>query len=304
MHIESGLCAEHIFSFLTQTHIELLKDFFEFDGTLTRYCSVTEKSVDICSFEYIVAPFSRPIWIPSVLQLGCRLKHLDISGIYTDVSLDCLKDCPLTFLDLSESLISDLSSLAKCPLQTLNIPNSRVKNLDALQSMPLTRLDLHWNIHIACLEPIKNCPITYLDLYNAPSIRELPQFSCLTYLDLSSNLKIKSIEPLSKCPLMFLSLMVNHEISSLKGLENCPIEFLDLSSNDKIDTLEPLSACTTLRYLNLQNTELIKSVQSLQNCSQLTFLDLSRCEIADLSPLRHSTELFTKENVLLLKKNT
>lgn len=183
---------------------------------------------------------------------------LDLSGTGL-VNLPRLKDIPLGWLNLGNSLASDLSPLKGMPLSYLNLQSTPVSDLSPLNGMSLTSLNLDKT-------PVSNLSV----------LRGMP----LTNLNLASTM-ITDLSQLKGMPLCTLSI-ANTEVDDLSLLRNMPLTRLDITQTMVID-LSPLKGMP-LSSLYINNCP-VWDLSPLKNLP-LYDLNMRDIEATDFSPLK------------------
>ncbi|MEP6519176.1 leucine-rich repeat domain-containing protein [Microcoleus vaginatus FACHB-2002] len=185
----------------------------------------------------------------------------------------------MTRLDLSDTLITDISSLGSLTnLTTLHLNNNRITDFRFLGSLTnLTTLHLNNNriTDISFLGSLTNLTTLHLNNNQITDISSLGSLTNLTTLHLNNN-QIT-------------------DISSLGSLTN--LTELNLSDN-RISDISFLGSLTNLTTLNLRSNR-ITDISFLGSLTNLTELNLSYNQITDFSVFRSLTNLTT----LNLEKN-
>jgi hypothetical protein len=204
-------------------------------------------------------------------------------------------------LDLSSSLIEDLSPIASLPLWDLNLSDTQVADLSPLASMHLTSLTLTDCRNIDGLAPLTNMPLKRLNL-SGTKVADLSPLQGMKLVELNlARTRVRVLNPLSAMPLQVLVLFETR-IDDLTPLRGLPLESIDLRKS-QVSDLEPLAgmpltqlrgssriadirplAGAPLRELNLTGS-LVKDLSPVSGM-QLRALSISFTPISDLEPLR------------------
>ncbi len=219
--------------------------------------------------------------------VGMPLKHLDISNTMIR-DLKDLNGMPLEWLNVDKSKVIKVDPLKGMPLDFFSANECNVRSIDALADSPLTQevglnrtlIDkvnalegkrtqklLLYKVRVSDLSPLKNMPLTYLDLRWTPVV---------------------DIGPLAGMPLDTL-LLSDTKVENIESLRGAPFkDLLDLA-NTKVSDLSPLRGAP-LKKINLSKCP-ITSVKPLENMP-LTELRLDECPTQpDLNPLWYCQEL-------------
>lgn len=201
---------------------------------------------------------------------------LDLSGNRQLSSIAALKGLPITTLDISNTLVTDLEPLRGIPtMRILNLAHTRIRDLTPLQGMQLRELDLTYApFGISDLEPLRGMALEKLNISKLPSsvFRDLSVLEGmpLRWLDASGQRGLLDISSLAGMPLKWLRLvgcLSLRDISPLKGME---LEYLSLRVTAVTD-ISPLKGMK-LEHLDLRET-------SVTDFSPLVDLDLEKTEL-------------------------
>lgn len=155
-----------------------------------------------------------------------------------------LRGLPVHTLDLSSSLVADVSPLARMPLASLSLRGTKVRNIGALSSLPLTQLDLSQSL-VEDISP----------LANVDSLAELNL----------SGLLVRDIAPLGRLQLRKLNLSYT-STKDVRVLRGMPLQELNLK-NTPVADISPLSGMP-LQNLNIANTNVVDT-STLLSCQKL-----------------------------------
>jgi serine/threonine protein kinase/Leucine-rich repeat (LRR) protein len=158
-----------------------------------------------------------------------------------------------------------------------------VTDLLPLRGMRLSSLCLRSCKKVKDLSPLRNMPLTALDIAGTEVEDLTPlQGMKLTNLDLRSS-RVKSLQPLAGMPLTSL-LLSSSEINDLAALRDMPLTHLALEHMPGIKDLSPLRGLP-LTSLRLHNVLGISDLTPLKEL-KLAELDLQKCSVQDLTPLK------------------
>ena len=165
----------------------------------------------------------------------------------TVTDLSPLTNLPITELDLDETGIQQIESLAELDLRVLKLWSTRVTNLNPLANMPLKLLFVASKV--GDLEPLRDCPLTNIWLMS-PNVVDIGALSGinLEHLWIASEKLV--------------------DISPLRG---APFEELRLSECPSITDLSPLMECRQLKRL-MVHPNLSRQVETLRGHPSLTHI--------------------------------
>ncbi|MFC1852841.1 SUMF1/EgtB/PvdO family nonheme iron enzyme, partial [candidate division CSSED10-310 bacterium] len=227
------------------------------------------------------------------------LKGLPVTGMSLSASVSDiagLRGLELDHLDLSQTMVSDLTPLADVRVKTLIVP-ATVTDLGPLKDMTLDALDLSLS-QVVDLGPLGTMS-SLTTLIGPPTLEDIRPLADLPLenLDLSTS-RVRDLSPVQDAPLQFLRLPVT--VQRLSGLETGTLVFMqvpagvtDLSSLrgmqlrgldlrvSGVTDLEPLRGMA-LEYITLPPG--ICDISPLAGMP-LRSLDLFHTDVSDLSPL-------------------
>ena len=211
-----------------------------------------------------------------------------------------LQNLKLKNLELSNTNVSDLSSLRKRPLERLNLNGSQVTDLSPLSQIK-TLISLQFrSTSISDLSPLQGMPLVNLDI-STTNVTDLSPLKSMPLEVLVLNNKISDLAPLQDLPLKELHLN-GSEVSDLTPLQGMPLERLNLDHCSDLQNLSPLQGMN-LKHLRLFKTDVrdlspltgmpleelfigapVSNITPLKDMP-LKHLDLISDELTDLSPL-------------------
>ncbi|CAL6025497.1 leucine-rich_repeat domain-containing protein [Hexamita inflata] len=203
----------------------------------------------------------------------------------------------LTDLDLSNNLISDISSIAKLKnLRILDLNSNSIEDISALSSLTdLTYLDLQLNKLTLYTLALPNLVVLKLGcnkLEDKSGLQHSPKLESLNLFKTDTT-DLRTIPP-QLFGLKELILNQNNitEISYLSNFVD--IQYLDLSENKQLQNIGPLKFCTQLTKLFIQETSIsdIWPLQFMKNLKTLHIINYSKT--VDLHPLQY---LFQLQNI-------
>ncbi|TCN61007.1 T9SS C-terminal target domain-containing protein [Flavobacterium circumlabens] len=166
----------------------------------------------------------------------------------------------LTFLDVSNSLITDLTGIeAFTSLTNLDCSKNKLKNIDLSQNVALTYLNIGRN-ELTNLDVTKNVLLTSLDF----------QRNSLTDIDLSENISLERLTAMLN-QLTTLNVSKNTELDDFDCRGN-KLTSLDIQNNTKLTSLN--CGNNFLTSLNVSKNVLLLDFYCYTN--QLTSLDVSQ----------------------------
>jgi uncharacterized protein YjbI with pentapeptide repeats len=164
-------------------------------------------------------------------------------------NISFLKGARISKLDLSGTIVSDLSPLAGTPLRSLDLRNSKVSDISHLRGMPLTELYLY-GTGVTNFSPLSTLvELRILDLSELPiSDLSVLRSRKLELLRIGST-KVRDLTPLAGLPLRVLH-----------------------SDNNEVTDVRPLTQCQELRWIVLPNSVtnvlLLKQLPKLERISE------------------------------------
>lgn len=227
-------------------------------------------------------------------------------------NIENLSTAKLTYLDLSNNAIRDLSPLSfMSTLSDVNLSFNAIKNLNALSALTgMKVLDVSGN-SLSSMRPLASC-VNLQELnvaYNSiSSLSGLENLTAMTTLDASNN-ELTEVEALSGLTSLKTLLLNNNtilNITSLSGLTalehfdfsyneiealpiwsgNSALVYID-GSNNKLTSINNLSTCKNLNTV-LMNYNNISSVAALSTCRKLVRVDVSGNPVTNVSVLTDS----------------
>jgi len=164
----------------------------------------------------------------------------------------------------------------------------QLRDLTPLQGMKLSSLSLR-STAVADLRPLRDMPLTRLDLYGCKGVKDLGplQGMKLTDLNLEAVSDIPRLDPLRGMPLEYLNLLNCGQFEDLGPLRGMPLATLLISGNTKLSNIEPLAGLKHLTKLELVDCRQVKDISPLRGLP-LTELILYcyQSPVRDLEPLR------------------
>ncbi len=189
----------------------------------------------------------------------------DVLDLPQDTQLTAAHRVKVTALDLSYTLLSDLSSLEAFPnLKRLNLTSTLVKDLTPLEGLArIERLDLN-----------------YSTLETLQSLGKLTNLQILNLLEATSG-NFDFISALRNLRVINLAFTQFEDFTPFRDLQR--IEIIDVRST-LINSIDPLEKCTSLKALYLDGTGAgdISVLSGLQNLEKLS---LTLTPVTDLEPL-------------------
>jgi len=226
----------------------------------------------------------------SFIEKLTNLKSLSI--VNTPVSSDELdaigKITSLQSLTLNGCSLSTTAGLEKLSSITyLDLSNNAIRNISALRSMPLLQ-ELYMSTNaLQDLNALSNCTqLTYIDVsHNAiASIDPIAHLESIAHLNLSNN-SISNLSQIGKMTGLQELFISYNGLVGISQLETCTsLVRLDVSHNN-IESIDVLGKLTNVMYLDFSNNK-VKSIPKFQSDSKLVTIDGSYNELSDLSGLR------------------
>ena len=239
-----------------------------------------------------------------------KLEQLTISncGLSTAAGLETAVG--LTYLDLSQNTIRDLSPLSGMNhLQEAYLQNNAINDLSALSGLTeLAKLDVSFNL-LTALNPIYECAsLTHLTAGNntVDSLTGIEKLTQLKYLNVTKN-ALTDISPVAACVTIEELDISDNEISDVTTLsvlnqmttfnlsrnaveelpafdKECALVTIDASYNN-INTLKALSGLKNLNNVFLDYNERLTSIKALLDCELLIQVKVYGTKVEDVSVL-------------------
>lgn len=239
-----------------------------------------------------------------------NLERLTLSGCGLSTAAGLETSTSLTYLDLSQNTIRDLTPLqTMTSLQDLVLNHNAVNDLSALSSLnSLKTLDVSFNL-LSSLNPIYNC--SALTSLNAGSntilsLTGIEKLASLESLNLSGN-SLQDISPIIACTgLKDLDISENMltDISGLSALSQ--LQTFDFSRNNVVDlpafdkacalitidgshnqltSLEALEGLENINNVFMDYNEELESVEPLVSCPRIIQVKVYGTKVAEVSAL-------------------
>jgi len=182
------------------------------------------------------------------------LRELPVTTLYCAYNriadLSPLQGKPLVTLNCNGNPIADLGPLHGMPLQTLLCEGCPIESLEPLRGMPLTMLNCGGGRLSNGLEPLRGMKLTWLCCWGCGIESLAPlQHMPLTGLYADGN-QIEDLSPLLKMPLRTLIISGNR-VRDLSPLQELPLTGLHFPDN-RVEDLSPLRTLP-LTLLSCQN---------------------------------------------------
>ncbi len=215
--------------------------------------------------------------------------YLDGIPIQDLSPLRALKGLPIQSIDLTDTLVSDITPLSGLPLESLRLERTAVADLTPLRGLPLKVLSIK-TTRVTTLEPLRGMALQDLDAWGCASLANeglgALQGMPLERLNLNGWKALKSLEPLRGMKLRFLLISDCGEYPlDLEPLRGMPMEGLGISGDFKIPSIEPLRGMP-LRSFSMNGTN-IADLSPLRG-APLDTLMANNSQVSDLSPLAGS----------------
>ncbi len=238
------------------------------------------------------------------------LEKLTLSGCYLSSVSALAEATNLTYLDLSNNSIRDLTGLSTLSkLEYLDLSENALVDLNAISSLTLLKtLDVSYNSLVTTAPVATLTNLTQLDvsgnglfkLEGMETLTELTWFAASEnhLIDVSilgsctklqtliiSNNTILSIQVLSVHEnLKYLDFSYN-DVSSLPAFhENCPLQIINGGYN-QLSSLDQLSVLQQLEFVYMDYNENIKRVDKLTNCQALKIVNVYGTAVRNVSML-------------------
>ena len=239
-----------------------------------------------------------------------KLERLTLSGCGLSTAAGLENAVSLTYLDLSQNTIRDLSPLSGMSgLSELNLQHNAVNDLSELSELrSLKELDVSFNL-LTTLNPIFNCNgLSSLLAGNntITSLTGIEKLAALEILDVSVN-ALEDVSPVAACiGIKELDISENTitDISALSALErmenfnfsrNTVVELPEFSrdcalitidgSHNQIESLSRLEGLENLNNVFMDYNENLDSVEPLVNCPRIVQVKVYGTSVADVSAL-------------------
>ena len=239
-----------------------------------------------------------------------KLERLTLSGCALSTAAGLETATSITYLDLSQNTIRDLTPLQNMTnLQEVYLQHNAVNDLTALSSLKsLVKLDVSFNL-LASLNPIFNCTTlttlgasnnTMTSLAGIDKLTALESFNianntlsdvspiadCLNLkeLDISSNL-ISDISSLSVLTKLESLVFTRNSVTELPEFaKDCALITID-GSHNKIESLSALTGLENLNNVFMDYNEALSSIKPLVDCSRLVQVKVYGTKVEDVSAL-------------------
>lgn len=239
-----------------------------------------------------------------------KLERLTLSGCALSTAAGLETATGITYLDLSQNTIRDLTPLqAMTNLREVYLQHNAVNDLSVLGTLKeITKLDVSYNL-LDSLNPIFNCTtltsvnagnntvislngidkLTALEAFNISNntlkdITAIATCSSIKELDVSSNLieDISGLSALTK--LESLNFSRNSVAQLPEFAKDCTLITID-GSHNKITSLEALKGLENLNNVFMDYNEELDSVAPLASCNRLVQVKVYGTKVEDVSAL-------------------
>ena len=239
-----------------------------------------------------------------------KLERLTLSGCGLSTAAGLENAVSLTYLDLSQNTIRDLSPLAGITgLRELDLQHNAVNDLTELSGLcSLQKLNVSFNL-LNTLHPIYGCnTLTSLHAGNntITSLSGIDKLTSLESLDVSVN-ALEDISPVAACTsIKELNISENTitDITALSSLEK--MEVLDFSRNsvvelpefsrdcalitidgshNQVESLSRLEGLENLNNVFMDYNESLSSIEPLVNCPRIVQVKVYGTSVSDVSAL-------------------
>lgn len=238
------------------------------------------------------------------------LKRLTLSGCGLSTAAGLETATGITYLDLSQNTIRDLTPLQSMTgLQELYLQHNAVNDLSLLSGLTaLTKLDVSYNL-LNALTPVYNCTtltslsannntissvagiekLVALENFNLSTntlldVSHLAACTALKELDISSNMveDITALASLSNIEVLNFS---HNSVIELPAFEkNCALITID-GSHNQITSLEALKKLENLNNVYMDYNEELSSIAPLTSCNRIVMVKVYGTKVADVSAL-------------------
>ncbi len=239
-----------------------------------------------------------------------KLKNLTLSGCYLSSISNLAQATELTYLDLSQNSIRDLSALADMgKLEYLDLSENAITRADAITDLTALRtLDLSYNSLItteplASLTGLEKLDVSANSLFTLDGIDALTE---LTWFAASQN-NLIDVDVLASCTKLKTLIVSNNTILNLRVLENhLQLEYLDFSYNNltslptfsadcqlvlinggynQLSSLDKLAVLEKLEYVYMDYNVSIQKIDKLANCPCLKVVNVYGSKVKNVSKL-------------------
>lgn len=199
----------------------------------------------------------------------------------------------LTYLDLGENEISDISRLAGLTkMRVLHLPFNQISDISALSGLArLEIVDLSYNRirEVRALNGLTEIHALNLSANGINDISALSRLTKLIDLKLAAN-GISDISALSEFNTLYTLNLTYNNISDISALSKLStLQDLTLTGN-KISDISALKGLTNLYTLHLEINK-INDISALSGLTKLTTLNVSVNELSDIRALSRLTKL-------------
>ena len=206
------------------------------------------------------------------LKLVTQKQYVNMSGLREIITLEPITELSdLTFLDISETSIEDISPLRSAnKLKVLRANSSLIEDISTLK-------------YCITLEELEVANTTINDINVLQSLRNLQKLNL-------ANTMVSRLQQLKSCPNLTNLNLSGCKMSNIAALQDLTqLKTLDIS-NTAIRDLTPLSQTKELQSLNISGTAVtnLRALSELENLRELYF---SNTSINDLSPLKANRRL-------------
>lgn len=239
-----------------------------------------------------------------------KLERLTLSGCGLSTASGLETATSITYLDLSQNTIRDLTPLqSMTSLQDLTLHHNAVNDLTVLGSMEsLKKLDVSYNL-LSTLNPVYNCPaLVYLNAENntISTLAGIEKLTTLEILNISGN-TLQDVSPIASCSNMKeLDISENaltdiSAISTLNSLQifdfsrnnvveipafdtSCALITID-GSHNSIESLNALKGLENLNNVFMDYNEELSSIEPLVSCPRIVQVKVYGTKVAEVSAL-------------------
>jgi Leucine-rich repeat (LRR) protein len=239
-----------------------------------------------------------------------NLQQLTLKGCSLSATAGLEKAVKLTYLDLSENTIRNISSLSALQeLQECHLQRNALSDLSALSALPaLSTLDVSYNA-ITDLSPLYSISTLTKLIADGNAIAQLGSIEnlrALTDLSLAYN-KLANITPLQNCEKLKKLVISNNALTDISVLSKLPaLADLDFSHNqvtklpsfradsvliridgahNQLSSLDPLQGLKRLNTVQMDYNQKISSVSKLKDCPVLVLVSVYGTKVKDVSAL-------------------
>lgn len=238
------------------------------------------------------------------------LKRLTLSGCGLTTVSGLETATAITYLDLSQNTIRDLSPLQTMTnLEEVYLQHNAIIDLTQLSGFgALKKLDVSYNL-LTSLNPIFNCTtLTSLSATNntidtisgidslaaleslkiahntLADVSSIATCTSIKHLDVSNNLldDISALSALTKLEVLNFS---RNSVTALPAFaEDSPLITID-GSHNKLDTLKPLEGLDNLNNVYMDYNEEISSITPLTSCHRIVLVKVYGTKVQDVKAL-------------------